>query len=270
MRKFISILTLTFILLTFITEEAKSSNFTIATYISKYRLIAQLESHRSGIPASIILAQAILESGYGNSDLCQRSKNHFGIKWKNAKDGDFVYSLDDDYDKDGKHIPSRFINYGNDLQSFHHHTDFLLSKDHYKPLFRLDRSDYINWAYGLRACGYSTDKTYGIQLIVLIKRYALNNFDLPTSFSTKSCKRDEDTKMVIKIFSGKNLNWSLFLKTQSSVMEEANMAIANEPKIEQDTRKYKYMNFPLLPFNSTRKRMAFNTSAFLRTRFEIS
>ena len=149
MRKFISILTLTFILLTFITEEAKSSNFTIATYISKYRLIAQLESHRSGIPASIILAQAILESGYGNSDLCQRSKNHFGIKWKNAKDGDFVYSLDDDYDKDGKHIPSRFINYGNDLQSFHHHTDFLLSKDHYKPLFRLDRSDYINWAVSM-------------------------------------------------------------------------------------------------------------------------
>ena len=80
MKKLVSMLTCT---LTFITlsAEPKLPEFTVDSYISKYRLVAQLESHRSGIPASIVLAQAILESGYGNSNLCQRSKNHFGIKW---------------------------------------------------------------------------------------------------------------------------------------------------------------------------------------------
>ena len=88
---------------------------TIPLYISKYSNIAQAESDRSNIPASIILAQGILESGFGNSKLCRRSNNHFGIKWKNASDGDYVYSMDDDYDKNGKHIPSKFVKYSSPL-----------------------------------------------------------------------------------------------------------------------------------------------------------
>jgi hypothetical protein len=232
MSKLGAILISTFTLLNLQAKPHHTPNFTVQSYVSKYRLIAQLESHRSGIPASIILAQAILESGYGNSNLCTRSNNHFGIKWKNSNDGDFVYSLDDDYDQNGKHIPSKFISYENDILSFQHHTDFLMNRANYKSLFRFDCSNYTNWAYGLRACGYSTDDTYGTQLIILIKRYDLNFYDLPKALNAQNNNPVEDTKSLVNIFTGKKLNWSILLKPQSSVLEETNLAIANEPKIQ--------------------------------------
>ena len=134
---------------------------TIPFYISKYSNIAQAESDRSKIPASIILAQGILESGFGNSKLCIRSNNHFGIKWKGATDGDFVYSMDDDYDKKGKHIPSKFVKYSSASESFQRHSQFIKTKSNYRTLFKYDRTDFVSWAYGLRACGYSTDADYG-------------------------------------------------------------------------------------------------------------
>jgi Mannosyl-glycoprotein endo-beta-N-acetylglucosaminidase len=268
MRNFITIFTITLItsFTTTLFAKSKSSNFTVESYVSKYRLIAQLESHRSGIPASIILAQAVLESGFGNSDLCQRSKNHFGIKWKSANDGDFVYSMDDDYDEDGKHIPSKFINYGNDLQSFHHHTDYLLAKAHYKILFRYDCSDFTNWAYGLRECGYSTDRTYGAQLVQIIKRYNLNTYDLISSVNQKRSKVVGGTKTVMSILSGKNL-WSILLNKQSFIMEQDNMAFAKEPKINQSMTISS--SKPVSPSKSTQEKKSLSLFADIRTRFEI-
>ncbi len=272
MRKFISILSCTISTLILNGQPQNTqpppSNYTVESYISKYRLIAQLESHRSGIPASIVLAQAILESGYGNSSLCQRSNNHFGIKWKNSKDGDFVYSLDDDYDKNGKHIPSKFINYEDDVQSFRHHSDFLMKREHYKSLFRFDCSDFINWAYGLRSSGYSTDKNYGIQLIQLIRRYSLNIYDLPKSFTKKSLAQFEKTKTLVTIFSGKKLNWSILLKQQSQILEESNLAIAKEPKIKSNiANRY---SIPVNPAKSSQKQLAYDNGAYVRTRSELN
>ena len=253
-----------------LTIYAKTDN-SIKSYISKYRLITQLESQRSGIPASIILAQAILESGYGNSDLCQRSRNHFGIKWKNKTDGDYVYSLDDDYDKNGKHIPSRFIHYDNDLQSFRHHTEFLMRRENYKPLFRFTRADFSNWAYGLRACGYSTDKMYGAQLIQIIRRYELYNYDLPNMLTVKKTHKPiEETKVVIKIFTGKNLNWSILLKKQFDVLEESNLEFAQAPKIKQNILFDLSTRKPSPSPNAKNDFIGLNDSAYLRSRFELT
>lgn len=269
MRQLISILTCT---LTSITLNAEPKipvpNFTVDSYVSKYRLVAQLESHRSGIPASIVLAQAILESGYGNSNLCQRSKNHFGIKWKNSKDGDFVYSLDDDYDKNGKHIPSKFINYKDDVESFRHHSDFLMERPHYKSLFRYDNTDFVSWANGLRECGYSTDKSYGVQLIQLIKRYALNIYDLPKHFIKKKITPFEHTKMLVSIFTGKNLNWSILLKKQCLILEETNLAIAKEAKLNASIANS--FSIPVSPTKFPKNPIASETWAFLRGRSEVN
>jgi Mannosyl-glycoprotein endo-beta-N-acetylglucosaminidase len=259
-----SIVSFSFFTLTLFAN-SKFSNYTVQSYISKYRLIAQLESYRSGIPASIILAQAILESGFGNSNLCKRSKNHFGIKWKGVGDGDFVYSMDDDYNDDGKHIPSKFISYGNDIQSFHHHTDYLLRKENYKSLFRYNRSDFTNWAYGLRTCGYSTDKNYGVQLIVLIRQYALNNFDMVGS-SKKNIRPLEDTKMLVSILAGKTL-WSILLDKQSFILEKDNMAFAKDSQLKQYSYTLTSSKIPLIPFDATNIKKDFNFIACLRNRF---
>jgi hypothetical protein len=268
MRKFITIL---FCFLTNLIIHAKTNN-SIESYISKYRLITQLESQRSGIPASIILAQAILESGYGNSDLCLRSKNHFGIKWKNKNDGNYVYSLDDDYNSAGKHIPSKFILYENDVQSFRHHTDFLMCRVNYKQLFNYSRSNFINWAYGLKDCGYSTDKTYGTQLIQIIKRYELYNYDLPNNIFTnkKNSKSIEDTKLVIKIFTNKSLNWTILLTKQFDLLEKGNIAFAQAPKIQPSILLDLSSHLPNPVPKAKIDFIGMNDSAYLRYRFEIS
>lgn len=251
-----------------LSAEPKLPEFTVDSYVSKYRLVAQLESHRSGIPASIVLAQAILESGYGNSNLCQRSKNHFGIKWNNATDGDFVYSMDDDYDKNGKHIPSKFITYKDDIESFRHHSDFLMARTHYKSLFRYDNTDFVNWAYGLRECGYSTDRSYGVQLIQLIKRYALNIYDLPKHFNKKKITPFEHTKMLVSIFTGKNLNWSILLKKQCLVLEETSMAIAKEAKLNSSMANS--FHVPVSPAKFPKSPIASEMWAFLRNRSDVN
>ena len=186
MKNILSIALLLFIQIFAHAKTYTSSTPTVKSYISKYSDIAQAESKRSGIPTSIILAQAILESEFGNSKLCERSNNHFGIKWKKASDGDFVYSLDDDYDGNGNRVASKFRKYNSAETSFKNHSDFLMTRNHYKPLFKYSRTNYEDWAYGLRECGYSTEKTYGSKLIEIIHRFNLDKFDVKNYVETKS------------------------------------------------------------------------------------
>ena len=193
---------------------------TIQLYISSYERIAQTESIRSGIPASIILAQGILESGFGNSELCLKSNNHFGIKWNNTKDGDFISFMDDDYDSNGKHIPSKFIKYSSAAESFRHHSDVIMNRVYYKSLFKYSRVDYTKWAYGLKECGYSTDINYGVLLIKLIQTYNLNKFDIPqvrqyTSKTWKGVKTENKNAQSIIVLSP-----FVFVKTNGQILEE--------------------------------------------------
>ncbi len=146
-------------------------------YIETYQKIAIREMHRSGIPASITLAQGILESSWGNGSLALNANNHFGIKCKSTWDGPTFFIEDDDYDK-GRLIKSCFRSYDNAEDSYIDHTEFLTDNPRYERLFTYDRTDYKQWAHGLKKCGYATDKKYAHKLINTIKKYKLYEFDL--------------------------------------------------------------------------------------------
>ena len=146
-------------------------------YIEKYQTIAIREMHRSGIPASVTLAQGILESSWGNGSLALNANNHFGIKCKTYWTGPTFYIEDDDFEQ-GKLIKSCFRAYDNPESSYIDHTDFLMSNERYRNLFEYSHTDYVNWAHGLKKCGYATDKRYAEKLINNIQKYDLQRFDL--------------------------------------------------------------------------------------------
>jgi len=148
----------------------------VQTYISQYKDIAVSEMKRTGIPASITLAQAIVESKYGTSTLATSSNNHFGIKCKSNWEGKRYYFKDDDY-QNGRLVPSCFRSYEDPVQSYYDHSDFLLENNRYQPLFLLERTDYRGWALGLKKCGYATASHYAYSLIEAIEKYQLYQHD---------------------------------------------------------------------------------------------
>lgn len=149
-------------------------------YIEKYKKIAIEEMERSGVPASIKLAQGLLESNAGRSTLAKRANNHFGIKCHNNWKGKKFYREDDDYDEYGNLIKSCFRSYRRAKDSWIAHSEFLRDprKEHrYGFLFRLDPLDYKRWARGLKRAGYATAAGYDRKLISLIERYDLDQYD---------------------------------------------------------------------------------------------
>ena len=149
-------------------------------YIKRYKKIAMREMERTGVPASIKLAQGILESDAGRSKLARSANNHFGIKCGSRWNGEEYYKEDDDYDDRGKLIKSCFRQYRNADASFVAHSEFLrdpAKSFRYGFLFRLDPTDYRAWAEGLRRSGYATNPNYPQLLISLIERYNLNQYD---------------------------------------------------------------------------------------------
>ncbi|MEO6037356.1 MAG: glucosaminidase domain-containing protein [Saprospiraceae bacterium] len=141
-------------------------------YVERFGPLAVAEMHKYGIPASIILAQGLLESDAGESALAQKTNNHFGLKCfsSHCRKGHCV-NFGDDSHKDF------FVKYGNVWGSFRAHSQFLKTTKRYAPLFRLDRTDYRGWANGLAGKGYATDKKYGEKLIAVIKNMKLDRFD---------------------------------------------------------------------------------------------
>jgi len=149
----------------------------VSDYISDYGHIAVSEMNRSGIPASITLAQGMFESAYGQSPSAIGYNNHFGIKCKKEWTGPYFYKHDDDRDKNGKLVPSCFRAYASVHESFQDHTNFLVERERYAELFTYAPTDYYNWAMGLERCGYATNKMYAERLVEIIERYALHQFD---------------------------------------------------------------------------------------------
>lgn len=139
-------------------------------YIQTYAKIAVEEMQKYHIPASIILAQGILETGNGQSILAQEGNNHFGIKCKNDWSGGRMY-----HDDDAK--GECFRKYKSAKESYRDHSLFLVERPYYKKLFQLDRKDYKAWAHGLKKAGYATNPKYAYMLISLIERYKLYQFD---------------------------------------------------------------------------------------------
>jgi LysM repeat protein len=142
-------------------------------YIKKYCQVAVEEMTRTGVPASITLAQGILESGSGTSQLSIKGNNHFGIKCHSDWTGGKMY-VDDDAKNEC------FRMYHNASESFRDHSDFLRNNQRYASLFQLDIKDYKGWATGLKKAGYATSPTYATRLIEIIERYNLAQYDSGT------------------------------------------------------------------------------------------
>lgn len=158
-------------------------------YIDKYSDLAIKEMKRTGVPASITLAQGILESNAGQSVLATKGNNHFGIKCHNDWRGKTM-KMDDNAPKECFRV------YPNAEASFRDHSDFLRSRDRYKSLFELKQTDYKGWARGLKKAGYATDPGYADKLITLIEDYELYRFDKGVKVSVKPPLEIEEPKVV--------------------------------------------------------------------------
>jgi hypothetical protein len=153
------------------TRAQQPVNPDVLGYIEAYRDAAVLEMQRTGVPASVKLAQAILESEAGKSDLVTRSNNHFGIKCKSTWTGEKVYHDDDERGE-------CFRKYASADESYRDHSDFLRTQPRYAFLFDLEPTDYKGWAYGLKKAGYATNPRYPEIVIRYIEQYGLNDVTL--------------------------------------------------------------------------------------------
>jgi len=171
MRKAIYLILISYFLCSFPGWAQTNNHQSRSQYINQYKDLAIREMNRSGIPASITLAQGLLESNNGNSRLATRANNHFGIKchgWKGKK----IYHDDDEKNE-------CFRKYKSAEESYIDHTDFLMNSPRYEFLFNLEQTDYKNWAKGLKKAGYATSPRYADLLIDLIEENELYVYDKP-------------------------------------------------------------------------------------------
>lgn len=222
-------------------EKPKPINST-ETYIEVFSEIAMREMRKYNIPASITLAQGILESGAGKGRLAVEANNHFGIKchgWEGYK----IYHDDDA-------AQECFRKYDEALSSFEDHSKFLTGRSRYANLFKLKPDDYKGWAKGLRQAGYATDRQYPEKLIGLIERYRLYEYDRKVlgisskqEAITESSEPDNSTKdqsVIHRVQAGDTL-YSLSKKYNTTVekiqqlngLTSTNLSVGQELKIKE-------------------------------------
>ncbi|MBY0542169.1 MAG: glucosaminidase domain-containing protein [Sphingobacteriaceae bacterium] len=163
-------------------ENPNFTSYTTLTYIEAFKAVAIAEMNAYGIPASITLAQGILESGSGSSSLAKYANNHFGIKCTSDWKGKAYYKDDDKSD-------DCFRVYKDARESYKDHSEFLKRK-RYSFLFELDKNDYKNWAIGLKTAGYATNPKYPDLLIGIIEKYQLNKYDTSETEREKIARED--------------------------------------------------------------------------------
>lgn len=169
--RYTKLILLSFTFLTAVSAYGKSDQ---EKYIRQYADLAVKEMYRSGVPASITLAQGLLESGNGKSVLAVKGNNHFGIKCHKGWTGKSMR-----HDDDRKNECFRV--YDSPEESFRDHSDFLRYRDRYSFLFDFRITDYKSWAHGLKKAGYATDPSYPQKLIRIIEEYDLHKYDRKSS-----------------------------------------------------------------------------------------
>ncbi|MEN8125950.1 MAG: glucosaminidase domain-containing protein [Bacteroidota bacterium] len=205
-------------------------------YIEKYKVIAIDKMLVYNIPASITLAQGILESGSGRSELSRKSNNHFGIKCHKDWNGKKVR-----YDDDRKR--ECFRKYDEPEGSFNDHSIFLTSRNRYASLFELKPNNYKAWAKGLKKAGYATDRKYSHKLINLIEDYHLYDYDdlvlkkkgyVKTNISKEQAKKTTYSNKIIIVSTGDTL-YSIAKNNKTTVerLKEINDLSSNEINIGQ-------------------------------------
>ena len=189
-----------------ISQEAPNEN--IIKYIEQYAALAVKEMERTGVPASIKIAQGIHETNAGKSDLVLKSNNHFGIKCKSSWTGEKVYHNDDE---EGE----CFRKYDDATASYLDHSDYLKSQPRYAFLFDYDANDYAAWAWGLKKAGYATNPIYAQTLIKYIEAYHLNELN---KFAEN--EEDQDLKNYLETIRNRPLD----------IVENSNKSIEPEEK----------------------------------------
>lgn len=213
------------------TSKVSVTNITVQEYIDTYKFVAMENMKMFGIPASIKLAQGILESGSGTGTLSREANNHFGIKCAGNWEGDSVAFTDDAPDE-------CFRKYKSPLESFSDHSDFLINRSRYQQLFSLDKKDYVAWANGLKNAGYATDPKYAQKLIDIIERHELYKYDnlvLGSDYKYEVPKKQKiDYSNEYKITQGDTL-YSISRRFNMSVdeLKEINNISDNNIKIGQ-------------------------------------
>ena len=160
-------------------EKKSKEEELVEAYVLKYRQVAEIERIKNGIPFSIKLAQGILESKCGRSELALKANNHFGIKCGKNWNGEKYNLLSDEWNKKKNKMISKkgcFRVYPDAETCYKSHSEVLKQK-RYKALFKLDKRDYKNWALGIQKLGYATDPEYAQKLISIIDRYKLYELD---------------------------------------------------------------------------------------------
>jgi len=173
---------MTVICLTLVSVKSFANRKLAESYIDTYKSIAIAEMKRTGIPASIKLAQGILESDLGRSPLAYQANNHFGIKCGGQWEGEKFYRHDDDVDSSGTIIESCFRGFVSPEESYMAHSEFLMNpskRSRYGFLFDIASTDYVGWANGLKFAGYATDPSYPQKLIKIIESNNLYKLDEP-------------------------------------------------------------------------------------------
>jgi len=173
-----------------LTKKNKKLNKHTLSYIKKYAPLAVIKMHEYKIPASITLAQGILESGNGRSVLASKSNNHFGIKCHRGWTGKRVYHDDDKKD-------DCFRKYKYVENSYNDHSKFLTGRKRYAFLFKIRKSNYKAWAKGLKKAGYATDRKYPSKLIRIIESYQLYEFDKVKKSDLKKYKKEKRKPVVV-------------------------------------------------------------------------
>lgn len=189
MKSHLSILFFCLVLLQNLVAQPAERRISRSEYIEKYKDDAIQEMHHSGVPASITLAQGILESGDGNSPLALYANNHFGIKCHSSWKGE-TFIMDDDEKNEC------FRKYNSAYESFKDHSEFLTSRSRYASLFELNITDYKGWAKGLKAAGYATNPKYADLLIALIEKHELYRFDNYAKVPSKQLAKNKTSSVL--------------------------------------------------------------------------
>lgn len=221
-------------------------------YIKQYEHIAIFEMERTGVPASIKMAQAILESADGTSYLAREGNNHFGIKCGSKWTGKTVYLKDDDY-KNGQLIKSCFRKYTSADESFEAHSNFLRDNQRYGQLFTYKKTDYRRWARGLKQAGYATSPTYAEKLIGIIERnnlYHLDRMNSPTPPLATIGKNNKPGKPAKPAKATKPSKQTTVAKSKSIVFNDIKMIKAGSSDSYQSiAKKHKIALSKLLKYN---------------------
>ncbi len=227
--------------------QLNAQNSKTVAYIDQYKEIAINEMIRSGVPAAITLAQAVLESQSGESDLVKRSNNHFGIKCKPEWTGARTF-----HDDDAK--GECFRVYDHPEASFKDHSDFLRTRAHYQFLFLLSPTDSEAWAKGLKKAGYATAPTYPQKLIKIIKDYQLDQYNTIALARIKNPVAPINETIPTISSPAEKISVTIQEKEADAETTESETYIPNSKKNdEQQNNKYGHLNYPegLFTINNT-------------------